>query len=303
MIDAHHSSKNVSLLGHLAVVVTITIWATTYVFTKALLVHLVPSQILVIRSILGLAVLTLIAPAKLTYTEPIDRLYVALAGFCGIFLYYFLENTALIYTSATNVGVIVAAAPFTTLLASRIFLKEERLHLSYFVGLALSMGGIITLTVGDGTSLAVNPYGDFLALVAICVWAIYTTLTRVIGRRGYPNLAVTRTMFFWGLVGHTIALIAGGYSLPIETILQTEVLLPLLFLGLVASAFCFVLWNYGLRSIGPVTSSFYLYLSPVITIVVATTFLDEPFTLLDGVGTLLTLLGLVVSQWRFKAKK
>jgi drug/metabolite transporter (DMT)-like permease len=52
-----------------------------------------------------------------------------------------------------------------------------------------------------------------------------------------------------------------------------------------------------------VTSSFYLYLSPIITIVVATTFLGEPFTFVDGVGTALTLSGLVVSQWRFGPKK
>ncbi len=292
-----------ALLGHLAVLVTITIWATTYVFTKTLLDHLTPSQILVIRSLLGLAVLTLLFPKKLAYVKNIDRLFVALAGFCGIFLYYFLENTALMHTSVTNVGVIVAAAPFTTLLASRIFLRDEKLRISYFVGLVLSMGGIIILTVSDGGDLSVSPFGDFLALAAICVWALYTTLTRIIGRRGYPNLAVTRTMFFWGLLGHTIALVGSGQSLPIRTICTKEILLPLLFLGLVASAFCFALWNYGLRSIGPVKSSFYLYLSPIITIVVATTFLGEPVTVLDGVGTALTLAGLVVSQWRFGAKK
>ncbi len=288
------------ILGHLAVVVTITIWATTYVFTKALLAYLVPSQILVVRSLLGLGVLTLLSPAKLTYVKPIDRLLVALAGFCGIFLYYWLENTALIHTSATNVGVIVAAAPFTTLLASRIFLKEEKLRLSYFIGLAVSMSGIIILTAGDGADLSVHPVGDLLAFLAICVWACYTTVTRILSRRGYPNLALTRSMFFWGLVGHTIALIAGGHGLPLRTIGRPDVLLPLLFLGLVASAFCFALWNFGLGVIGPVKSSFYLYLSPVITIVFATTFLKERFGLFDGVGTALTLLGLVVSQWRPK---
>jgi len=209
----------------------------------------------------------------------------------------------LLYTSATNVGVIVAAAPFTTLLASRIFLKDEKLHLSYFIGLILSMTGIVILTVPKGTAIAVSPFGDFLAVAAICVWALYTTLTSIIGRRGYPNLAVTRDMFFWGLVGHTIVLVSSGQSLPLRTITEKEVLLPLLFLGLVASALCFALWNYGLRSIGPVTSSFYLYLSPIITIVVATTFLGEPFTFVDGVGTALTLSGLVVSQWRFGGKK
>ena len=110
-------------------------------------------------------------------------------------------------------------------------------------------------------------------------------------------------MFFWGLVGHTIVLVSSGQSLPLRTITEKELLMPLLFLGLVASALCIALWNYDLRSIGPVTSSFYLYLSPIITIVVATTFLGEPFTFVDGVGTALTLSGLVVSQWRFGPKK
>jgi drug/metabolite transporter (DMT)-like permease len=291
-------TKKLTVAGHLAVLVAITIWSTTYVFTKMLLKSLTPSQILVVRSILGLIVLSILAPKPLVYVKPIDRLFVALAGFSGIFAYYFLENTALIYTSATNVGIIVAAAPFTTLLAARFFLKEERLHLSYFVGLALSMSGIIILTTRDGGDLAINPIGDLLALLAICIWAVYTTLTRVVSKRGYPNLALTRTMFFWGLVGHLIALFASGQTLPIKTIVQPELLLPLLFLGLIASAFCFALWNFGMRTIGPVKSSFYLYLSPIITILFATTFLGEPFGLLHGVGTVLTLAGLLVSEWK-----
>jgi drug/metabolite transporter (DMT)-like permease len=298
MRQAESTRAHSQLSGHLASLLTISIWSTTYVFTKILLDSLTPSQILVVRSILGLLVLTLLYPKRVGYATRADRLLVIVAGVCGIFGYYYLENTALIYTSATNVGVIVAAAPFTTLLASRIFLKEERLYPSYFVGLVLSMGGIILLTVGDGSDLSVHPLGDALAVIAITVWALYTTVTRLIGRGNYPNLGVTRDMFFWGLVGHTIALLISGQGLPLKVIAQPANLIPLLLLGLVASAFCFVLWNYGLNTIGPVKSSFYLYLSPIITILVATTFLGEPFGLLDGVGTALTLGGLVVGQWK-----
>ena len=126
--------KKTRLLGHLAVLLTMTVWATTYVSSKLLLTAFSPSQILVVRSLLGLLVLSVINHKPLVYKQPIDRLFVALAGFCGIFLYYFLENTALLFTSASNVGVIVAAAPFFTLLASHIFLKEEPLKKNYFIG-------------------------------------------------------------------------------------------------------------------------------------------------------------------------
>jgi drug/metabolite transporter (DMT)-like permease len=247
-------------------------------------------------------VLSAINTKPLVYKQRLDRLLVALAGFCGIFLYYFLENTALLFTSASNVGVIVAAAPFFTLLASHLFLKEEALRKNYFVGLALSMGGIILLTFSSTEEVAFNPKGDLLALLAIMVWALYTVLTRIIGRKGYPNLLVTRNMFFYGLIGHTLVLLLSGETLPVKEIIQTPYIYHFLFLGVVASAFCFLSWNFGLRTIGPIKSSFYFYLSPIITIIVAVSFLSEPFGELDAIGTALTLSGLLISEYRSRGR-
>ncbi len=290
--------KKTRFLGHLAVLLTMTVWATTYVSSKQLLHVFTPSQILVVRSTLGLLVLSLISPKRLVYVQPVDRLLVALAGFCGIFLYYFLENTALLFTSASNVGVIVAAAPFFTLLASHVFLKEEALKKNYFIGLALSMAGIVLLTFSSTEEVAFNPKGDVLALLAIMVWALYTVLTRVIGNKGYSNLLVTKTMFFYGLIGHSLVLLISGEGLDVLQVIQPPYVYHFLFLGLVASAFCFLSWNFGLRTIGPIKSSFYLYLSPIITIVVAVTFLNEPFGQVDAIGTALTLSGLLISEYR-----
>ncbi|ADY13846.1 DMT family transporter [Sphaerochaeta globosa] len=294
--------KKTRVLGHVAVLLTMVVWATTYVSSKKLLTSFTPSQILVIRSTLGLLVLSAINTKPLVYKQRLDRLLVALAGFCGIFLYYFLENTALLFTSASNVGVIVAAAPFFTLLASHLFLKEEALRKNYFVGLALSMGGIILLTFSSTEEVAFNPKGDLLALLAIMVWALYTVLTRIIGRKGYPNLLVTRNMFFYGLIGHTLVLLLSGETLPVKEIIQTPYIYHFLFLGVVASAFCFLSWNFGLRTIGPIKSSFYLYLSPIITIIVAVSFLSEPFGELDAIGTALTLSGLLISEYRSRGR-
>lgn len=98
-----------------------TFWAVTFVSTKLLLVAFTPAQILMVRSLLGLTLLFAINPKRVGYTSNKDRALVAAAGMMGIFLYYYLENTALVYTSASNVGVIVATAPFFTLLATHFF--------------------------------------------------------------------------------------------------------------------------------------------------------------------------------------
>ncbi|MGE4583714.1 MAG: DMT family transporter [Sphaerochaeta sp.] len=298
MQEVHIVTRSQRLLGHVAVFLTMCVWATTYISTKRLLVGFEPIQILLVRTILGLLVLTALNPRRLVYKQAQDRYLVAAAGFCGLFLYYFLENTALTYSTASNVGVIVAAAPFFTFLASHLMLHEEKLRAQYFLGFAVAMAGISMIVYSGTSKLHLNPIGDLLALTAIMVWALYTVLTRIIAKRGYPNLLVTRTMFLYALVGFLAANLLARRPFPFASLLKTSYLPHFLFLGLVASAFCFLSWNFGLRTIGTIQSSFYLYLSPIITILFSSLFLGESLTPSAAIGTGLTLGGLLVSEYR-----
>lgn len=49
----------------------------------------------------------------------------------------------------------------------------------------------------------------------------------------------------------------------------------LLFLGLGASAMCFVTWNFAVKVLGAVRTSSYIYLVPVITVVTSFLVLHE----------------------------
>lgn len=291
------------VLGHLAILTVVLVWATTYISTKILLDAFTPMQILLVRTVLGFFFLFLCNPKKMVYKHKGDRLILAGAGLCGIFLYYYLENTALVYSSASNVGVIVATAPFFILLAVHFILKEEKLKAQYFVGFALSMLGIAMISYSGQTELALNPLGDALAVLGIVVWAIYTTLTRVVSSRGYPTLLATRTMFFYALLGMVVANLLLGDLPSIQLVIQPPYLYHFLFLGLIASALCFVFWNFGLKSIGAIKSSFYLYLSPVITIVFSVIVLNEVITPTAAIGTALTLAGLLVSEYKRERRR
>lgn len=98
--------------GHLAALLTILIWGTTFISTKILLTDFQPVEILFFRFVMGFAALLLIFPRSLGKTSLRQELTFAAAGLTGICLYYLLENIALTCTSASNVGVIVSAAPF-----------------------------------------------------------------------------------------------------------------------------------------------------------------------------------------------
>jgi drug/metabolite transporter (DMT)-like permease len=292
------------VIGHLAVLFSVVVWATTYISTKKLLFGFLPLQILMVRTFLAFIILSLMNPKKMIYKEKKDRYLIAGAGVCGLYVYFFMENTALTYSSVSNVGVIVSIAPFLTLLASRFVIKEEKLHLQYYIGFALALFGICLMSYSGKTDLKLNPFGDFLAFVAIGVWAVYSVLTRIITNKGYSTLLVTRTMFFYAFLAMVCHQILFPCAWEFERLLAKEYLFHFLFLGVVASALCFVTWNFGLKTIGTIQSSAYLYLSPVITIVFAMLFLKEQITLVSGIGAGLTFFGLLVSQRRIpNAKK
>ena len=100
--------------GHLAALFTIIIWGTTFISTKVLLTDFKPVEILFFRFVMGFAALFLVCPHRMKGVERKQELTFVLAGLCGICLYYLLENIALTYTMASNVGVIISVAPFFT---------------------------------------------------------------------------------------------------------------------------------------------------------------------------------------------
>lgn len=79
-------------------------------------------------------------------------------------------------------------------------------------------------------------------------------------------------------------------------------LLNILYLGLGASALCFVTWNFAVKVLGAVKTSVYIYMVPVITVVTSVVILHEQITVLSGVGTFLTLIGLFLSESKIGKK-
>ena len=288
--------------GHLAALLTIAIWGTTFISTKVLLEDFRPVEILFIRFVMGYLALWIACPRRLRGVTRRQEGSFALAGLCGVCLYYLLENIALTYTMASNVGVIISVSPcFTALLTHFLMRGEERLRPTFFAGFAVAMAGICLISF-NGSALELDLRGDLLALLAAFVWACYALLTRKISALGHPTVLTTRRTFFYGLVFMLPALSVSGVRLEPARLADPVNLGNLLFLGLGASALCFVTWNFAVKVLGAVKTSVYIYLVPVITVAASVAILDEPFTWMTGVGTALTLMGLFLSEGKFQRR-
>lgn len=295
--------ENRNKAGHLCALLTIIIWGTTFISTKILLVDFQPVEILFFRFVMGLLALLIIYPHRLKTTTKRQELTFALAGLCGICLYYLLENIALTYTMASNVGVIISVAPFFTAIMSHLFLKEEgKLRANFFIGFFVAMI-VIFLISFNGSKLELNPVGDLLALLAAFVWACYSILTKKISSYGYHTILTTRRVFFYGILFMIPTLFMFDFHLELSRFTNPVYLFNIIFLGLGASALCFVSWNLAVKVLGAVKTSIYIYMVPVITVVTSTLILHEQITALSIIGTLLTLAGLFLSERKTMRKE
>ncbi|MTJ91824.1 MAG: DMT family transporter [Desulfovibrio sp.] len=284
--------------GHLAALFCILVWGTTFISTKVLLRAFSPVEILFFRFLLGYAALWLACPRFLRLTDRRQEVLFACAGLCGVTLYFLLENIALTYTFASNVGVIVAISPFFAGLLAFWLLRAERPGLNFFLGFVAAMLGIGLISFSGSTQLQLNPVGDVLAVLAGLSWAGYSILTRKLMAFGYNSLQVTRRCFFYGLLFMLPALPLMDFSWNLERLADFTNSANLLFLGLGASALCFVAWTFAIQRLGAVKSCVYIYLVPVVTVITAVLVLHERITLMAAAGTALTLLGLAISEMR-----
>ncbi|WP_336782018.1 DMT family transporter [Paenibacillus illinoisensis] len=289
-------SENKHTAGHLLALLTILIWGTTFISTKILLIDFTPVEILLFRFLIGYVVLFLIYPRVMRISTVRDEMLFMAAGLCGVTLYFLIENIALVFTLASNAGVIVSIAPFFTAVLAHFFLKDEPLSRYFVAGFAIALTGIVIIAFNGRYSLQLNPLGDLLAFVAPAVWAIYSVLMRKIGDLHYHTIGATRKVFFYGLLFMLPALFLFEFHFDMERLADLTNLSNLLFLGVGASALCFATWNRAVSLLGAVKTSVYIYLVPVITLLASALLLHEPITWITMLGAVLTLLGSIISE-------
>ena len=214
--------------------------------------------------------------------------------------YFLTENTALANTQASNVAFLVCSAPLFTALLTLVYkrfgkdrfarsLEDIRIGWPLVGGTLLALAGM-ALVLFDGSRLQLSAKGDLLAIGAALCWAVYSQFMGQM-TRDYGAVTSTRKVFFYGLL--TILPFLGGQADSFSVLGQTVVWANLLFLGLVASLVCFLLWNIVIDKVGNVTSTNYVYLNPIFTLLTAMVFLGEKMTPLAGLGCAAILAGVI----------
>ncbi len=294
--------KNTTTQGHLAAFITIFIWGTTFVSIKVLLDDFSPTEVFFFRILIAYFALLLVSPHFIKYKNLKEELLFMAAGLCGVTLYFIFQNTALSYTLASNVGVLLAIAPFFTAIVSHFFLKDEELRPNFFIGFVVSIIGVVLISFNGNFILKLNPLGDILSILSAVVWAFYSVIMRKISAFQYNTIQTTRKVFFYGFLFLLPLLPFFGFRLDLARFSDSSNLLNMLFLALGASALCFVTWNFAVSVLGAIKTSVYIYMTPVVSILTSAIVIHERITGLALLGVVLILSGLYLSSGERKTQ-
>ena len=293
-----------SVIGyHLVAFLTVAIWGTTFVFTKILLHNgLSPALIFTLRFILAYVLMVAGSLAmkhfKVFADSWYDEILMVLLGVTGGSLYFLTENASMLYTTATNTSLIVCTCPlFAMLLIAFAYRHTEHISRMQAIGSLIACVGMIVVVLNGRFVLHLSPVGDLLAFAACLCWAFYSLLMKLVLKR-YDSIFITRKVFFYGIVTIIPYYIVNPDFPSVEVLLRPEVFWNLLFLSVVASMVCYVMWNWVIAKLGAVVATNWVYFNPIVTILFAWWLLSEKITVWFLLGSVLIIAGMLLSERR-----
>ncbi len=305
-----NSSHKSLLICHIGALLAVGMWGGSFVSTKVLINNsLGPVEIYIYRFLLAYALVLIGSHSKLWSNSWRDEFLFLVCGLCGSSIYFIAENNAVNYTRVSDVSMITTLSPLLTTLLIGALYKTERPGKWTYVGSTIAFLGVGFIIFKDGLNnsapSANGPdalsatIGDLLALGAAFSWAIYSLVLRKLNAL-YSAQFITRKTFFYGLITAIPFWIISKepVSSP-ETLLRPEVLVNLLFLGLLCSMMAYLLWAWVMGKLGAITTNNYLYVQPIFTMIIAAILFgkDDPITFIGCFGCFLIIGGLWLGDY------
>ena len=281
---------------HILAILTSAIWGTTFISSKLLLQEgLSPAAIMILRFVLAYVLMLPFVRGKWFCKSLKDELLMVLLGISGGSLYFLLENTALVFTQASNVAIIIAATPLLTMLTVNLLDRDKGASKRLYGYSLMSLAGVALVIFNGNFVLKLNPIGDLLTFGAVVTWVIYSIIIAKVQER-YSSWMITRKIFFYGVVTLLPYFLIEPWDVTWEMMSRPMVWGNIAYLGVLASLGCYMTWNIVIKRLGAVDATNYLYINPIVAMITANLLLGERITPLAIAGTALILVGVYLAE-------
>ena len=277
---------------YLETLFAVVVWGASFIATKVALQDVSPITIVWLRFAMGVVILGIAVRARKQFSLPNKNewLYFALLGFLGITFHQWLQSNGLQTSDAGTTAWIVSTTPVFMALLGWTVLKEG-LGWIKITGIFLAFAGVLlVVSKGDLASVSVGKFGvpgDKLILVSAVNWAVFSVLSRR-GLKSYPAGLMMFHVMALGWLFTSVLFFAGTNIAEISN-LTFNGWLGIAFLGIFCSGLAYIAWYDALQALSAAQTGVFLYIEPLVAVVVAFFVLEEPvtFVLLAGGGIIL----------------
>ncbi|CAN5276737.1 EamA family transporter [soil metagenome] len=274
------------------------IWALNFSVVKASLSEIDPYSFNSIRFIMAAGLIWgIILWKQAWFSIPKkDWVPLILISLIGNFLYQWLFIVGIDLTLAANAAVMLGTIPIWIAVFSHLF-TDEKMNLLKFLGVVLAFAGVAAIVGGGKNPLSFASAtftGDFIIVLAAITWAVYTIRSKRF-LQNYTPLQFSGVMTFTGAV-----FLTGLMFFSAETTEWSTVSLPayggMIYSGALSIGLAYLIWNNGIVEVGPVKTSVYQNLVPVLGLIFGIVLLNESLTPMQYAGSAVVVLGIVITR-------
>ena len=287
---------------YLLSVLAIVLWGMSYIWSDRLIALGVPISYFVPLRIFVAGIILLLFNILTKEFRLIARKDIWKFMLLSLFeplIYFFCETYGIKETGSPTISaMIIASVPIFSVGAGFLFFKE-RISVINALGIAVTLGGICLVLLKQGGDEGVPQnfiLGVVLLMIAVFSEVGHTSLTKLLAD-GYKPQVIVMYQFLIGTVYFLPFFLTRGIENFDARLVSWEVLEPILCLAVLCSSLAFSLWAMAIKKLGVGKSSVFLAMMCVATALVAEVIGREHLSLLQWLGVLIAVLGIVLSQY------
>ncbi len=278
-------------------------WGTTWFVSKLTVNAIPPLQMTGIRQTTAGFLLIVYFLIKNKKAPPIEDLfYYLMLGFLLISCSNGLTTWAIKFIPSYLGALISSLMPFVMIVANFIFFKEKILPKT-LLGLIIGFTGVTFLLSSFIEEMNDQhfAFGVLLTLIGVLTWTTGTLMTVRNKRKLDPFVGIGWQMFFGGLILYLASWITGQ-----QVSLSTVPMATwgwIAYLTSIGSIACFLCYLYALKHLPISLVSIYVYLNPLVALLLGILFLNEKLTWSIVMGAMLIFVGIYIVMKSRSVKK
>lgn len=290
-----------TLKGYINLGLCIMLWAAIPVVSKKAMVDIDNIQLLFYSTVLSTLILGLMVLWEKNWKviksyKSLDYIHMGSLGVLGNYLYYIFLYGALSRTTASEGFIIAYMWPIFVMLLSFVILRES-VTISKLVGITISFVGMLIIATNGNvfTMKFANPYGDFLAICGAFIFALYSVLGKKVE---YDNTFSVFIYFLTALILLVPTIIlTSGFVMP-----KTDTWIWIIINGCFVNGISYVFWFKALAYGKTEIIANLLYLTPFVSLIYISIFLDEKILVSSIIGLIIIITGVVSQYIKGKSK-